>query len=144
MLWKNIGRCWRPLIQLVTGKLEWEPACRLRAVTLSDTRLSNLSLDAEEVLSGFLKITQRAMVKRRSLSVPVSTHLSHTTETSTLSRIKRRDIFFIKKCVCSFIELRKSWVYNIQIIKIVQEIEIWSYQKVLYSQPKTRPGECAT
>ena len=32
----------------------------------SDTGLSDPSQDAEEVLIGFLKITQRAMVKRRS------------------------------------------------------------------------------
>ena len=47
-----------------------EPSCRLRtpprAVALSGLRLSNPSQDAEEVLSGFLKIIQRAMVKRRS------------------------------------------------------------------------------
>ena len=35
-----------------------------------------------------------------SLHICLSTHLSHTTETSTLSRIKcERYIFFIKKCV---------------------------------------------
>ena len=44
-----------------------------------------------------------------SLSICLSTHLSYTTETSTLSRIKcERYVFFIKKCVRSFIELRKS------------------------------------
>ena len=36
------------------------------AVALSDPRLSNPSHGAEEVLSGFLKITQHPMVKRRS------------------------------------------------------------------------------
>ena len=41
-------------------------SCRLRAVVHSDPRLSNPSQDAEEVLSWFLKITRRAMVKRRS------------------------------------------------------------------------------
>ena len=39
---------------------------QLRAVALRNLRLSNLSQDADEVLSGFLKITQCAMVKRRS------------------------------------------------------------------------------
>ena len=38
----------------------------LSAVALSDPWLSNPSQDTEEVLSGFLKITQHAMVKRRS------------------------------------------------------------------------------
>ena len=38
----------------------------LRAIALSGLQLSNPSQDVEEVLSGFLKITQRAIVKRRS------------------------------------------------------------------------------
>ena len=41
-----------------------------------------------------------------SLSICFSTHLSHTTETSTLSRIKCERYIFIK-CVRSFSELRK-------------------------------------
>ena len=42
-----------------------------------------------------------------SLSICLSTHLSHTTETSTLSRIKCERYIFIKKCVHLFIEVRK-------------------------------------
>ena len=42
-----------------------------------------------------------------SLSICLSTHLSHTTETSTLSRIKCERYIFINKCVRSFIEVRK-------------------------------------
>ena len=88
----------------------------LRAVALGDPRLSNRSRDAEEELSGFLKITPRAMVKRRSwVSIavcPSLPHLSHTIETSNISRIKCVRYIFIKKCVRSFIELHKSWVYN--------------------------------
>ena len=38
---------------------------QIRAKILSDHRVSNPSQEAEEVLSGLLKITQRAMVKRR-------------------------------------------------------------------------------
>ena len=38
----------------------------LGATTLTDSRLSNSSQDAEEVFSGFLNITQRAMAKRRN------------------------------------------------------------------------------
>ena len=37
-------------------------------------------------------------------------HLSHTTETSTLSRIKCERYIFIKKCVRSFIEVRKLYL----------------------------------
>ena len=39
---------------------------RKAKVRASDPRLSNPGQNAEEALSGFLKITQRAMVKRRS------------------------------------------------------------------------------
>ena len=49
----------------VRASLQTEKA-PLRAVALSGLRLSNPSLDAEEMLNGFLKITQHAMVKRRS------------------------------------------------------------------------------
>ena len=42
-----------------------------------------------------------------SLNVCLSTHLSHTTETSTLSRIKCERYIFIMKCVRLFIEVRK-------------------------------------
>ena len=42
-----------------------------------------------------------------SLSICLSIHLSHTTKTSTLSRIKCERYIFIKKCVRSFIEVRK-------------------------------------
>ena len=43
--------------------------------------------------------------------VCLSTHLSHTTE-STLSRIKCERYIFIKKCVRSFIEVRHYlWLY---------------------------------
>ena len=46
----------------------------------------------------------------------LSTHLSHTTETSTLSRIKSERYIFTKKRVRLFIEAGKSmlwlWLYN--------------------------------
>ena len=55
--------------------------------------------------------------KKSSLSICLSTHLSYTTETSTLSRIKcERDIFFIKKCVRSFIEVRKLFLIMFSLI----------------------------
>ena len=47
-----------------------------------------------------------------SLNICLSAHLTHTTQTSTLSRIKCARYILTKKCVRSFIELRKSWVYN--------------------------------
>ena len=42
----------------------------------------------------------------RYSSLSVFTHLSHTTEPSTLSRIKCERYIFIKKCFRSFIEVR--------------------------------------
>ena len=68
--------------------------------------------------------------KKSSLWVytSLSTHLSHTTETSRLSRIKSERSIFIKKSVRSFIEVRKlclivsayvcicMWIYNIFIV----------------------------
>ena len=59
-----------------------------------------------------------------SLSICLSIHLSHTTETSTFSRIKCERFIFIKKCIRSCIEVRHylwlcsayicicMWVYN--------------------------------
>ena len=88
----------------------------MRAVALSEPRLSNLSQDVEEVLSGFLKITQCAMVKRRSWvniavypCLPLS--LIHHRNINTFEN-KVWEIYFYKECVRSFIELHKSWVYN--------------------------------
>ena len=47
------------------------------------------------------------MERRSPLSdICLSTHLSHTSETSTLLRIKCERYIFIKKCVPSFIEVR--------------------------------------
>ena len=98
---------------------DWEDL--LSALALSDPRLSNPGQDAKEVLSGFLKITQRAMATRRSwvnIAVCACLHSSLTHHRNiTLSRIKCERYIFIK-CVCSFIEVRKSmlwlWVYNIK------------------------------
>ena len=49
-----------------TGRPEWGPAYRPRDLALSDSRLSNPSQDAEEVISGLLKITQSTMFNRMS------------------------------------------------------------------------------
>ena len=51
-----------------------------------------------------------------SLSICLSTHLSHTTETSMLSRIKCERYIFIKKFVRSFIEVRKLYLIMFPII----------------------------
>ena len=92
------------------GRPEREPACKLRtplrAVTLSDPRLNNPSQDAEEVPSGFLKITQRAMVKKRSwVNIAVCpclhTSLTHHRNINPFEN-KVREICFYKE-VCSFV-----------------------------------------
>ena len=65
----------------------------------------------EEVLSGFLKITQHAMVRRGSLvttAVCLCLHPSLTHHRS-INPFENKvwEIYFIKKCVGSFIEFRK-------------------------------------
>ena len=89
-------------VELVgAGRLEGGPVCRMRAVALSDPRLSNPSQDAEGEL--LWSIEEDGSIQQ---SVPVSTYHSYTIETSTYSKIKCEIyIFFIKKCVRSFIEV---------------------------------------
>ena len=91
------------------GRLEWESACRLGTpnVALINTRLSNRSQDAKEVLSGFLKITQRAMVKRRSwVSIAVCLCLhSSLTHHRNINPFKNKvwEIHIFIKKVSSFV-----------------------------------------
>ena len=84
----------------------------LEATALNEPRLSNLSQDAEEVLSGFLKITQRAMVRSRSwVNIPVCPCLYPSLKLPrNISPFENKvwEIhLFIKKCVRSFIEVGK-------------------------------------
>ena len=62
------------------------------------------------------------MGRRSPLSeyVCLSTHLSHTTETSTLSRIKCERYIFIKKCVSSFIEVHKLCLIMFPLIFVLR------------------------
>ena len=53
-------------------------------------------------------LREEDMGRRSPLSEYMSINLPHTTETSTLSRIKCERYIFIKKCVRSFFELNKS------------------------------------
>ena len=109
-------------VELVrTGRPEWGLACRLMSVALSDPRLSNPSQDAEELLSGFLKITQRAMVRRRSwvnIAACPCRHpsLTHHRHINPFENKVWEIHIFMKKRVHSFTEVRKSmlwlWLYN--------------------------------
>ena len=63
------------------------------------------------------KIWERVIL---SLSICFSTNLSHTTETSTLSRIKCERYIFIKKCVRSFIEVRKLCLIMFPLIFVLR------------------------
>ena len=99
----------------------WGLACRLRAAALSDPPLSNLIRDVEEVLSGFLKITQRAIVKSRSwVNIAVcpcfQSSLTYQRNINPFENKMGELHIFIKKCVCSFVEVRKLilwlWVYQ--------------------------------
>ena len=88
-LWKNIGRCQR---QLDTGRPEWGPACRLKAGSLSDPRLSNPSQDAEEVL-----------LRRKScINIAVCPCLHSSLTHNRTIKNKVWDIYFYKE-VCSFV-----------------------------------------
>ena len=58
-----------------------------------------------------------------SLSIYLSTHLSHTIKTSTLLRIKREREIFIKKCVRSFVH----WSSQIMFDYVSAYICIWLY-----------------
>ena len=83
---------------------DWE--CPTRAVALSDPRLSNHSEDAEEVLSGFLTITQRAMVKRWSwvyiaVCPCLLPSLTHHRNIAPFEN-KVWEVYFYKE-VCSFV-----------------------------------------
>ena len=64
-----------------------------------------------------------------SLSICLPTHLSHTTETSTLSRIKCGRYIFIKKCVRSFIEVHKLCLIMFLLIFVLRLYNIWKSTK---------------
>ena len=104
----------------MTTSLQTENA-PLGETALSEPRLSNPSQEAEEVLSWFSKIKQRAMVKRRSwvnIAVCPCLHssLAHHRNINPLENKVWEIHIFIKKCVRSFTEIRKSmlwlWLYN--------------------------------
>ena len=87
--------------------------------------LSNPCQDAEEVLSGFLKIIQRAMVKRRSwvnVAVCPCLHpsLTHHGNINPFENKVWEIHIFMKKCVCSFIEVRKLCLIMFPLIFILQ------------------------
>ena len=67
--------------------------------------------------------------KKSSPWVCLSTHLSHTTETSTLSRIKCGRYIFIKKCDRSFIEVRKLCLIIFPLVFVLQLYNTNSYKK---------------
>ena len=54
------------------------------------------------------------------LSICLSNHPSHTTETSTLSRIKCERYVFIKKSVRSFIEVRKLCLIMFPLVYVLR------------------------
>ena len=117
----NICRCPAAVEAVGTGSPQCGPACRLRAVAVGYPRLSDPRLNMEEVLSGLLKITQLAMVKRRSwvnIAVCHSLHwsLTHHRNINPFENKVWEIHIFINKCVRSFIEVRLwmlwLWLYN--------------------------------
>ena len=93
--WDNyITRCPRRFESIGDKMLSWEPAADRGLWALSDPWLSNPA---------------KMRKKYCWINIAVFPHLqliSHTQPTSTLSRIKCERYIFIKKCVCSFIEVR--------------------------------------
>ena len=61
-------------------------------------KLSTLSLEAEEVISGVLKVTQCGMGQYSNLSLSPS--LSHTTEFDLFRKNKKMYIYFFYKETC--------------------------------------------
>ena len=73
-----------------------------------------------------LQAPRRRYWKKSSLWVYVSPPiLSHTTETSNLSRIKCGRYIFIKKCVRSFIEVRKLCLIIFPLVFVLRLYNNW-------------------
>ena len=89
-----------------------------------DTQLIRLSLTSLQggasIGTPWLPVEDMGRRSPFSEYIYLSTHLSHTTETSTLSRIKCEGYIFIKKCVCSFIEVRKLCLIMFPLIFVLQ------------------------
>ena len=98
MAWVSSSWSWS---QLGDKMPAWESACRLRAC----------GPQWPTVEQSQLRWGRNAAMVRRTLGQYVAVYsrlqlTSHTQPTSTLSRIKCERNIFIKKCVCSFIEVR--------------------------------------
>ena len=125
---------------------------RVRAAyRLRTPRLSNPSQDAEEVLSGFLKITQHAMVKRRSwVNIAVcpclQPSLTHHRNINPFEN-KMWEIYFYKKvfrlfiifdyvttCICGY--TTNTGRYNNWNITIKTSSLIWFLCFMDYLMPK--------
>ena len=87
--------------------LDRVPRIRVKRGTLSRSEASLTSSQGSASV-GTPWLLEEDMGRRSLLSICLSNHLSHTTETSTLSRIMCERYIFMKKCVRSFIELCKS------------------------------------
>ena len=106
----------------------------LRVVAFRNARLGNPSQDVEGVLSGFLKITQHAMVRKRSwfnVAVCLCLHrsLTHHRNINPLDNKVCEIYIFIKKCARSFIEVRKLCLIMFPLVFVLR----------LYNITKTKP-----
>ena len=91
--------------------------------TRSRSEASLTSLQALAPPGPWKKIWEEEVL---SLSICLSTHLSHTTETSAFSRIKCKRYIFKKKCVRSFIEVRKLCLIMFPLIFVLRLYKIIS------------------
>ena len=98
---------------------------RQKAWALSDPRLSSPARIRKKCC-----YSQKNFGSICSSLSPSPTHLSHT-RNITLSRIKCERYIFIKKCVCSFIEVRhyvwlcSDYIYNCICIMSIQQFWVW-------------------
>ena len=95
----NITRCSDGSSQLET-RCRSENQCRLRALRPSVT---HSWATPAKIRKKYCYGREKNLSQYSNLS-PSPTHLSHTTNI-TLSRIKCERYIFIKKCICSFIEV---------------------------------------
>ena len=113
--WKNSGSRWvlnNNITRCPDGSSQLETRCqsenqrRLRALQSSMTHGWTTQPKWERSV---------AMVRRTWVNIAVCPCLqliSHTQQTSPLLRIKCERYIFIKKCVCLFIEVRKSMLWS--------------------------------
>ena len=110
---------------------KWEPAYTLRALWPSVTHgWATPAKDAKEVL-----LWSREEFGSIQQFVPVSTHLSHSTEHQHLRKQSGRFIYFVKKCIRSFVEVVITVDYVSAYIRMCTHVVVlWLYNKIMITK----------